>query len=92
MKIDVTSLITILNKLRLYKEIEDKTILEIKSTISSLEEAYVSDNNLKSKNIELISKLEKSSNTKQGYIDYLENIINTYSEIDYNERIKYNSL
>ena len=52
MKIDVTSLITILNKLRLYKEIEDKTILEIKSTISSLEEAYVSDNNLKSKNIE----------------------------------------
>ena len=57
MKIDVTSLITILNKLRLYKEIEDKTILEIKSTISSLEEAYVSDNNLKSKNIELISKL-----------------------------------
>lgn len=92
MKIDVTSLITILNKLRLYKEIEDKTILEIKSTISSLEEAYVSDNNLKSKNIELISKLEKSSKTKQGYIDYLENIINTYSEIDYNERIKYNSL
>lgn len=92
MKIDVTSLITILNKLRLYKEIEDKTILEIKSTISSLEEAYVSDNNLKSKNIELISKLEKSSNTKQGCIDYLENIINTYSEIDYNERIKYNSL
>lgn len=92
MKIDVTSLITILNKLRLYKEIEDKTILEIKSTISSLEEAYVSDNNFKSKNIELISKLEKSSNTKQGYIDYLENIINTYSEIDYNERIKYNSL
>lgn len=92
MKIDVTSLITILNKLRLYKEIEDKTILEIKSTISSLEEAYVSDNNLKSKNIELISKLEKSLNTKQGYIDYLENIINTYSEIDYNERIKYNSL
>ena len=49
MKIDVTSLITILNKLRLYKEIEDKTILEIKSTISSLEEAYVSDNNFKSK-------------------------------------------
>ena len=92
MKIDVTSLITILNKLRLYKEIEDKTILEIKSTISSLEEAYVSDNNLKSKNIELIIKLKKSSNTKQGYIDYLENIINTYSEIDYNERIKYNSL
>ena len=92
MKIDVTSLITILNKLRLYKEIEDKTILEIKSTIISLEEAYVSDNNLKSKNIELISKLEKSSNTKQRDIDYLENIINTYSEIDYNERIKYNSL
>lgn len=92
MKIDVTSLITILNKLRLYKEIEDKTILEIKSTISSLEEAYASDNNLKNKNIELISKLEKSSNTKQGYIDYLENIINIYSEIDYNERIKYNSL
>ena len=92
MKIDVTSLITILNKLRLYKEIEDKTILEIKSTIASLEEAYVSDNNLKSKNIELISKLEKSSNTIQGYIDYLENIIKSYSEIDNDERIKYNSL
>lgn len=93
MKIDINSLIVILNKLRLYKEIEDKIILNISDTLTSTEKAYISDNNkISDKNMEILNKLKESSNERDKYINYIDNVIKSYSSIDYNEKVKYDNL
>ena len=93
MKIDINSLIVILNKLRLYKEIEDKIILNISNTLTSTEKAYISDNNkISDKNMEILNKLKESSSERDKYINYIDNVIKSYSSIDYNEKVKYDNL
>lgn len=92
-KIDISSLIVILNKLKLYKENEDKLIKDINNTISSLEEDYVSSNNsIINMDKEVIEVLNNFTNNIDKYITYIEKIIINYNEFDDNERNRYNNL
>ncbi len=92
-RIDISSLIVILNKLKLYKENEDKIIKDISNTISLLEEDYVSSNNsIINMDKEVIEVLNSFTNNIDKYIAYIEKIIINYNEFDDNERNRYNDL
>lgn len=93
-KIDINSLLVTLNKLKLYKEEEEKIVNNIKNTLYKLENDYISKNNkvIKDKNKSICLLLDKLLEDKLQNIKYLENKIKDYEELDYEEYIKYRNL
>lgn len=91
---DYTSLINILNKIKLYKENQDKIIINIKDILYKLDNTYISNNNkyINEKTKELIISLNELSNHKEEYIRYLEKKIKDYTDFDYETYLKYNNL
>ena len=83
-KIDISALLVTVNKLKLYKEEEEKLVGNIKNTLYKLENDYISKNNkiIKDKNKNICLFLDK----------LLENKIKDYYELDYEEYIKYHNL
>ncbi len=94
MKIDISALLVSLNKLKLYKEEEEKLVGNIKNTLYKLENDYISKNNkiIKDKNKNICLFLDKLLDDKEENIRYLENKIKDYYELDYEEYIKYHNL
>lgn len=93
-KIDISALLVSLNKLKLYKEEEEKLVGNIKNTLYKLENDYISKNNkiIKDKNKNICLFLDKLLDDKEENIRYLENKIKDYNELDYEEYIKYHNL
>lgn len=93
-KIDVSSLLVIINKLKLYKEENQVLVDNIKKTLSKLEKDYISKNNviIKDKNKSICLLLDSLFDEKEMNIKYLEDKIRDYSELDYKEYIKYYNL
>ena len=93
-KIDVSSLLVIINKLKLYKEENQVLVDNIKKTLSKLEKDYISKNNviIKDKNKSICLLLDRLFDEKEMNIKYLEDKIRDYSELDYKEYIKYYNL
>lgn len=93
-KIDISALLVSLNKLKLYKEEEEKLVGNIKNTLYKLENDYISKNNkiIKDKNKNICLFLDKLLDDKEENIRYLENKIKDYYELDYEEYIKYHNL
>ena len=93
-KIDISALLVTLNKLKLYKEEEEKLVDNIKNTLYKLENDYISKNNkmVKDKNKNICLFLDKLLKDKEKNIRYLENKIKYYNELDYEEYIKYHNL
>lgn len=93
-KIDINTLLIALNKLKLYKEEEEKIVNNIKNTLYKLENDYISKNNkiIKDKNKNICLFLDKLLEDKSQDIKYLENRIKDYNELDYEEYIKYQNL
>lgn len=93
-KIDISALLVSLNKLKLYKEEEEKIVGNIKNTLYKLENDYISKNNkiIKDKNKNICLFLDKLLDDKEENIRYLENKIKDYYELDYEEYIKYHNL
>lgn len=60
-KIDISALLVTLNKLKLYKEEEEKLVDNIKNTLYKLENDYISKNNkmVKDKNKNICLFLDK---------------------------------
>lgn len=92
-KIDISALLVSLNKLKLYKEEEEKLVGNIKNTLYKLENDYISKNNkiIKDKNKNICLLLDKLLEDKEENIRYLENRIKDYNELDYEEYIKYHN-
>ncbi len=93
-KIDISALLVTVNKLKLYKEEEEKLVGNIKNTLYKLENDYISKNNkiIKDKNKNICLFLDKLLDDKEENIRYLENKIKDYYELDYEEYIKYHNL
>ncbi len=93
-KIDISTLLVTVNKLKLYKEEEEKLVGNIKNTLYKLENDYISKNNkiIKDKNKNICLLLDKLLEDKEENIRYLENKIKDYYELDYEEYIKYHNL
>ena len=93
-KIDIGALLVTVNKLKLYKEEEEKLVGNIKNTLYKLENDYISKNNkiIKDKNKNICLFLDKLLDDKEENIRYLENKIKDYYELDYEEYIKYHNL
>ena len=69
-KIDISALLVTLNKLKLYKEEEEKLVDNIKNTLYKLENDYISKNNkiVKDKNKNICLFLDKLLKDKEGNI------------------------
>ena len=93
-KIDISTLLVTLNKLKLYKEEEEKLVGNIKNTLYKLENDYISKNNkiIKDKNKNICLFLDKLLDDKEENIRYLESKIKDYNELDWEEYIKYHNL
>lgn len=93
-KIDISALLVTVNKLKLYKEEEEKLVDNIKNTLYKLENDYISKNNkiIKDKNKTICLLLDNLLEEKEENIRYLENRIKDYNELDYEEYIKYQNL
>ena len=93
-KIDISALLVTVNKLKLYKEEEEKLVGNIKNTLYKLENDYISKNNkiIKDKNKNICLFLDKLLDDKEENIRYLENKIKDYYELDYEEYIKDHNL
>lgn len=82
--IDTSSVILIINKLKLYIENEEKIIENIQNSLSLLENYYSGDNNktINYKKNNLYEALNTGLKNKKKYIDYLEYIVNNYIDKD----------
>lgn len=90
--IDYNSVILVINKLRLYRENEEKIIAKIKNSLIALDNHYISDNSglLKDKKDSLYNGLDIMMENIDGYITFLTNIVNSYINNDEMEMRKYN--
>lgn len=90
--IDVSSVVLIINKLELYIENEEKIIRDIKNTLLTLENYYISDNDkvLKIKKDNLYDALDTILENKKKYIEYLNYVIDSYIELDENNILNFN--
>lgn len=91
--IDVSSVNIIIDKLNMYIDNEEKILLNIEKTLSTLKNYYSSDNdgllNLKRNN--LYDSFDIILENKKRYVEYLNHIVEQYVSMDGINMINYNS-
>lgn len=82
--IDINGLQAIVNRLKLYIENEEKTIISIKKALNNLNSLYISNNSNKAleKTNNLYNNLDIMLNNRQRYVEYINNIISIYITTD----------
>jgi len=89
--IEDTSVMLIINKLELYIENEDRTVQNIKDSLSSLQSYYSGDNDsvIDPKVDTLISSLNVMLDNRMRYVDSLRLIVQGYVGMDQSTAMKY---
>lgn len=92
--IDYNSVILVINKLKLYRETEEKIVANIKNSLIALDNHYISDNSgiLKDKKSSLYNGLDIMVENIDSYITFLTNIVNSYINNNEIEMRKYNGI
>ena len=90
--LDYGSVVAIINKLKMYTEIEEKNIVNIENALSNLENYYSGTNSkiLQKKTNDLYVALNTILENKKMYISYLNNMVNGYRQLDAQVAHNYN--
>lgn len=82
--IDYNGVINLIEKLRLYLELEEQIISNIKKSLLTINDCYDSDNKkiLNKINDNICDSLDIMYNNKEKYIDYLVNIVKIFADND----------
>ena len=92
--IETSSVILIINKLKLYIENEEVILNNITKTLDMLENYYSSDNKkiLDNKKKNLYDSLNTMLENKKQYVEFLTYVVNSYLNKDESTSINFNDI
>lgn len=90
--IDITSVVLIINKLKLYIENEELAISNIINSLSILDNYYSGENDkhIDNKRQNLYESLNIMLENRKKYVEYLEFVLKSYIDMDEKNMIHFN--